>query len=689
MGIIKQLPTQVANQISAGEVVERPASIVKELIENSIDADSSNILIEIEDGGRKKIRIKDNGKGIAEDDMELAFERYATSKIENANDLYSIKTLGFRGEALSSIASVSKLKISSCTKSALKGTTMKLIGGEIQDKKPIGMPAGTEIIVKDIFFNTPARYKYLKTINTEFGHISNIVTKEALAFPDIKFTLIHNGKKLLETAGTGKLIDSIFAAYSQEIVDSLIPIEYEESYVKLSGYIAKPDLYRSSRIHELFFVNNRSVYNRSLARGVESGYYGLIPPAKYPIVFIKLKLNQILVDVNIHPSKREIKFSRDEIIENVIKKGIRKTLENTNTTVEFNFKKKRKEKNDKNNKEYKAQSLDFKNNTPNNETSDKKNQENYSNSDEIKINSDIDHRNKENNHSNNKKKIIDHTKSSNNYNNKSNYKDKNYNNNNIDTFMENNDFKDKVYKKNKFDDSRNKKALPDYNKAKEIKHYRKDKTKENTKHNQNLSSYDNKQERYNQFNIKKIFGQLKKTYILVEMDDGLYIIDQHNAHERILHDRFIDSFNKKKILSQSLLIPINLEVTLEEREIINKYKDELAEIGIKIEEFGSNSFIVSELPTILKNISGKQAVNDIIDNLFKQGKTLNTTEIIENTIAYMSCRSAVKAGAYLDFEEIENIVLNIFKTSNPNRCPHGRPIIVKFSINEINRSMGR
>ncbi|MEJ6950542.1 DNA mismatch repair endonuclease MutL [Natronospora cellulosivora (SeqCode)] len=680
MGVIKQLPTQVANQISAGEVVERPSSIVKELIENSIDAGSTRILIEIEDGGRKKIRIKDNGKGIAEDDLELAFSRYATSKIQNANDLYSIKTLGFRGEALASIASVSKIQISSRSKDAIKGNSMKLVGGEIQEKKPIGMPTGTDIIVKDIFYNTPARFKYLKKINTEFGHISNVVTREALAFPEIKFTLIHNDKKLMETAGTGKLIDSIFASYGQEIVDNLIPIEYEESYVKLSGYIGKANLYRSSRIYELFFVNKRSVYNRSLSRGVEAAYYGLLAPGKYPIVFLKLKLNQILVDVNIHPSKREIKFSRDEIIENVIKKGIKKTLDKTNTTVEFNFKRKtNKESASLNKKEYNPQSLDFNQNIDQYENKSFKfhNQINDLNINEKKEEYiDSIQENKE---------ATNNTKDS-----------KDFAKKNKKTLDKSKDNYDNEVKDNK-NITYNKKKKPFEDNNKTIYKNRNVENENNYNNKSNKSSYSlqniNKKNRQDKLSypkeIKQILGQIHKTYIILECSNGLYIVDQHNAHERVLYDNFYKKFNEKTVRTQSLLLPINLELSLEEKEIIKKYQKDLKEIGIVVKEFGSNSFIITEIPIIFKNLSSKQTVKDIIDNLFKYGKTLNTTEIIENTISYMSCRSAVKAGAYLDQQEIEKIIIDLFKTSNPNRCPHGRPIIIKFSIDEINKSMGR
>jgi len=370
MGLIKQLTENVSNQISAGEVVERPSSIVKELIENSIDAGSTKILVEIDNGGRDKVRVKDNGSGIAEDDIELAFARYATSKIEEVNDLYSINTLGFRGEALASIASVSKIKISSRTTDSMKGTYMQLNGGKVIKKEATGTQVGTDIIIEDIFFNTPARFKYLKTINTEFSHISNIVSREAMAYPHIQFNLIHNDNQVLKTPGTGNLLDIIYSIYGQEMVDMLIPIEYEENYVKLSGYIAKPEFTRSSRIYQLFFVNNRPVNNRCLNRGVDKGYYSLLPSGRYPVVVMKVKLNQILVDVNVHPTKREVQFSRDEIIENVVKKGIKASLSELNLAPKF---KRDKSKDINKKKEKRLQSLDFNDKTNKSERNIEKN----------------------------------------------------------------------------------------------------------------------------------------------------------------------------------------------------------------------------------------------------------------------------------------------------------------------------
>ena len=599
---IIQLPPEVANQISAGEVVERPASVVKELVENSIDAGSSKILIEVENGGRDRIRVKDNGCGIIAEEMELAFSRYATSKIKNINDLYSIKTLGFRGEALASISSVSHLEISSRSNQDLKGRYLKLTDNKVLNEKPIGIPVGTDIVVKDLFYNTPARYKYLKTTNTEFGQISSVVNKEALAYPQIQFTLSHDGKQVLQTPGTGKLADTIFAIYGQGLVEQLLSLEFEDRYIHLSGYIARADYYRSSRIYQLFFVNQRCVNNPVLNRGTEAGYRGLLPPGRFPVVFINLKLNQILVDVNVHPTKREVKFSRDEIIKDVMTKGIRSTLSTTDNSPRL---------------------------VPKSTTRTVPVKENLQQG-----------------------KLI--------FNQPERIKEKGLAR---ETYLspppENIPAQEEI---------KNEKPVGERNDYKKIEQAEAKTTP----------------------SVQKILGQImNNTYIIAEATDGLYIIDQHNAHEQILYESYYHKYKNKRVISQPLLIPITIELTLPEKELINKYRAELNQLGIKLENFGGSSIIIQEVPVIMKKRPSKQVIEELLDNLLEQGKTLNQAEIIKEMITFMSCRSAIKAGKELEQQEIRKLVDDLFKSANPFRCPHGRPIIVHLTGDDINKGLGR
>jgi DNA mismatch repair protein MutL len=484
MGKIKQLPEDVANQISAGEVVERPASVVKELVENSIDAQSDKILIEIKNGGRDLIRIKDNGTGIEHEQVQLAFSRYATSKIENVNDIYSLHTLGFRGEALASIASVSEVEVLTKAQEAIKGTSLIIKGGKILEKNVTGCPQGTDIRVKNIFYNTPARFKYMKTKNTEFGHISRTITQEALTYPGINFKLIHNDRNVSSTPGTGKLKETIYSLYGREVAEKLIPMEYKDRYIKLSGYIAHPSLSRSSRVHEMFFVNKRPVYSRVLQQGVEAGYKGLLSSKRYPIVFLFIKLNPILVDVNVHPAKKEVKFSRKGIIKDVIKKGIKKTLKTKKLAVKYNYNKNRQSKTNEKSSKYKHNKEESRNEN----ISDKQ-------SDYVKI-SRTDKNNNSNLQLDFKKNNIGQRSA----------KLKN-NNNGQDKRVE------QRVKKRKNSDLRISESIND------------------------SSNFINDLQP-NSLNVNKILGQIYMTYIVTVGPDGLIMIDQHNAHEKIIYNKF-------------------------------------------------------------------------------------------------------------------------------------------------------
>src|SRR6056297_3542560 len=334
---IIQLPETVANQISAGEVIERPASIVKELVENSIDANSEHITVKIKDGGKEKIQVIDDGVGIKPKQVKLAFSRYATSKIENADDLFSLSTLGFRGEALASISSISKVEVITRHKDEVKGKKLVIEGGELKEDTTIGAPVGTNITITEIFFNTPARYKYMKTTRTEFRHISDILNKEVISFPKINFKFYHDGKNLLDTPGNGKVKDTIYSIFGKEMTDNLIYINHKEQFVKIQGYIADPSYNRSSRIHQYFYANGRSVESNLLSKALENGYKGYIDKNKNPIAFIFIDLNQILVDVNVHPTKRRVKFSRYNTIMDVLKTAIKTKLNSINTVKKIRF----------------------------------------------------------------------------------------------------------------------------------------------------------------------------------------------------------------------------------------------------------------------------------------------------------------------------------------------------------------
>jgi len=625
MGVIKQLPQNVANQISAGEVIERPASIVKELIENSIDAGAKNIEIRIEDGGRELIKVKDDGHGILADDIESAFNRYATSKIEDIDDLYSLYSLGFRGEALASIVSVAEIEMISRHQDSDQAVKIKLKGGEIIDKKPVGSTIGTEITVRDLFYNTPARYKYLKTTTTEFSHISKIVSAEATANSDLSFKLFHDSRQILSTPGNGKLKDTIYAVFGGDIAENLIPIDIEDRYIKLSGYLCRPELTRSSRSHELFFVNGRPIYNNLTAKAVETAYSKLIDPGRKPIVFLFIKVNPILVDVNVHPAKKEVKFSRSQIIFDVIKKAVRNTLKENDPTTRIKIKKDHSLEADRDQTEE---------NIERDQLFNQNKKSSYNSA-------------KQNNYS----KTGSYKQSKGNYQKNINYED------------------DKSYN-------------PDLKSSENKKDFRQ-LIRENENQEYSLENVEAEESYF------KFLGQIFNSYLLIETDQGLKIVDQHNAQERILYERFYAEYNKKDKASQSLLMPVKIELSAEEREIVHQYEAEIKKIGIDFSDFGNNTILIQEVPVLLKNMSTRNIIEELIAELAEAGKAKSAAEVQTNMLEYLACRSSIKAGQPLTKNESIQLIKDLYKTENPYRCPHSRPVMINISREEIEKGLGR
>ncbi|RCW51630.1 DNA mismatch repair endonuclease MutL [Halanaerobium sp. ST460_2HS_T2] len=662
MGIIKQLPQNVANQISAGEVIERPASIVKELIENSIDAGAENIEIKIEDGGRELIKVKDDGHGIQVDDIESAFNRYATSKIEDIDDLYSLYSLGFRGEALASIASVAEVEMISRHQDSDQAEKIKIKGGEVINKKPIGSTVGTEITVRDLFYNTPARYKYLKTTTTEFSHISKIVSAEATANSDLSFKLFHDGRQILSTPGNGKLKDTIYAVYGSEIADNLIPIEVEDRYIKLSGYLCRPELTRSSRSHELFFVNGRPIFNNLTARAVETAYNKLIDPGRRPIVFLFIKVNPILVDVNVHPAKREVKFSRSQIIFDVIKKAVRKTLKENDPTTRIKLEQNKNKKDQETKDET----------TPDRERLFKENR-GQSSQKSGAINSDSNKRN-------NFRSNFENKSSTNSFRPQKSDKSTNYTSKNQSRKQNNKNYSKKDLNKNinyssngSMQEEELSENKADFNKIIE----------ENENQEYSLQNVEAEESYF------KFLGQIFNSYLLIETDQGLKIVDQHNAQERILYEKFYTEFNQKDKASQSLLLPVKIELSAEEREIVRQYEDQIREIGIDFSDFGNNTILIQEVPVLLKNKSTRNIIEEMIAELAEAGKTKSAAEIQNTMLEYLACRSSIKAGQPLTKRESVQLIKDLYKTENPYRCPHSRPIMINISREEIEKGLGR
>lgn len=661
---INLLDEHTSNKIAAGEVVERPSSVVKELVENSIDAGSKNITIEIEEGGIALIRVIDDGIGVHNLDIEKAFLPHATSKIKTVEDIYSISTLGFRGEALPSIASVSKVTFRSKPAECDFGKELVLEAGEKISLTDIGMNNGSVMEVKDLFFNVPARRKFLKSTSREGSLINDIILRIALSNPHISFKLFNNGKKTLHTYGDGNLNNVIRTIYGKNISEHVLPFEYEDETLKIHGYIGKELIARGSRNNESIFVNNRYIKNKTIVAAVENAFKSFSTVNKFPFFVLFIDLSPDSIDVNIHPTKAEIKFKDERVIYKRVFDAVHSALKED---IFNSFKVDNKFEIEEVVEEIKLD-LDSESNTPSISEPASSNKIEPSIKDVY-----------------NKVTIYDVKKEEDLYNKlKQLNKDKNINNYN--------------YKQ-----PDNKTASEDLN-ISSIKENSNLETTYNTNSDiiKNTSSSDN-----NSIDIKsseestlkhseptpkfpdlRIIGQFRKTYILAEYLDTLYIIDQHVAHEKILFEKYVKDIENKEIVVQRLLIPCIIDLSLDDFECYKENIHVFADSGFVIEEFGGNTIALKEVPYFLGKLDAKNFLLSIIDNLKNLGSG-KTVDVKVHKIATMACKAAVKANDYLTQIEMEKLISDLRYLDNPFNCPHGRPIIIKFTEYELEKRFRR
>lgn len=671
---INLLDEHTSNKIAAGEVVERPSSVVKELVENSIDASSKNITIEIEEGGISLIRVIDDGSGVHNLDIEKAFLPHATSKISTVEDIYSISTLGFRGEALPSIASVSKLTFRSKPSDCDFGKEIVLEAGEKISLSDIGMNNGSVMEVKDLFFNVPARRKFLKSTSREGSLINDIILRIALSNPNISFKLFNNGKKTLHTYGDGNLNNVIRTIYGKNISEHVLPFEYEDETLKIHGYIGKEIIARGSRNNESIFVNNRYIKNKTIVAAVENAFKSFSTVNKFPFFVLFIDLSPDSIDVNIHPTKAEIKFKDERVIykrvfdavHGALKEDIFNSFSAEDRFVVEDI--------------FEEIKLDL--DTPyNSKTID---EPIISNKIEPSINDiynnvtiqdvakeeDLYNRLKELN----KNKIINAS------NDKIDKEDLKYtnplslNNANINENTTNNSYSTDSFTPYKA-------TLPV--------------TKNISNSNSSISSTKSSNEFIEGTEVKKakfpdlrIIGQFSKTYILAEYLDTLYIIDQHAAHEKILYEKYVKDIETKEIIIQQLLIPCIIDLSLDDYECYKENIEIFTNSGFVIEEFGGNTIALKEVPYFLGKLDAKNFLLSIIDNLKNLGSG-RTVEVKLNKIATMACKAAVKANDYLTQIEMEKLISDLRYIDNPFNCPHGRPIIIKFTEYELDKKFRR
>lgn len=670
MNRINVLDEHTSNKIAAGEVVERPSSVVKELVENSIDAKSKNITIEIEEGGISLIRVIDDGTGIHNDDIEKAFLPHATSKIKSVEDIYSINTLGFRGEALPSIASVSKLTFRSKPANCDFGKELILEAGEKIALNDIGMNNGSVMEVKDLFYNVPARRKFLKTTSREGSLINDIILRIALSNPDISFKLFNNGKKTLHTYGDGNLNNVIRTIYGKNISEHVLPFNYEDDILKVYGYIGKEIIARGSRNNESIFVNNRYIKNKTIVAAVENAFKSFSTVNKFPFFVLFIELDPESIDVNIHPTKAEIKFKDERVVYKRVFDAVHGALKEdifNSFAVEDKF------LNEEIVEEIKLDLDIVSNNSKNNSEPISSNKVEPSIND-IYNNITIHDVAKEEDLYNRLKELNKNKLSTN----KTDFKEElNYDTtqSSYDKTCNDNHRDSDLYISNDCADNKS--------------------PEKNNNFNIPPITSEPKKEEIDEASIKKakfpdlrIIGQFNKTYILAEYLDTLYIIDQHAAHEKIIYEKYVKDIESKEIVVQPLLIPCIIDLSLDDYECYKENIDVFNNSGFVIEEFGGNTVSLKEVPYFLGKLDAKNFLLSIIDNLKNLGSG-KTVEVKLNKIATMACKAAVKANDYLTQIEMEKLISDLRYIDNPFNCPHGRPIIIKFTNYELDKKFRR
>lgn len=641
MAKIHLLDNDTINKIAAGEVIENPKSIVKELIENSIDAEADEIIVEIKNGGKSLIRISDNGKGIDKNEIEEAFKRHCTSKIKSSDDLNYLFTLGFRGEALASIAAVSHVSVISRTNNDAYGIKLEIKGGEVIVKEDIGCPVGTTITVTELFYNVPARKKFLKSDASESSHINEIVTSLALSKENISFKYINNSNVAFKTPKTNNFINTISSLYDKELYNSLLNVNYKSDIIEITGYTTNLNYYRGNRKHQLIFVNGRYIKHKRINYFIEAAYNTLLPKNKYPACFLKLEIDPALIDVNVHPAKTELRFQNEELILNEVKKSIYKALNSANIIKEI-----KKETFNEKSKKTNVNNSIFDNN--NVENTLHINYDDLNNIDNIKF-TEVNYK-------------VDND-----------IKDKNI----FEEVIENSIKEDAKY------------ITLDGNFISEgegdTQIYLSTEDKDNKK--QQILIEENKIEKIEKIPELSIIGVIMDTYIICENKSKkeMYMIDQHAAHERINYEKFLYQFQNSEILKQELIVPEVINLSYEDFSITADNENIFENLGISFEKFGINAILISNIPVIFSNTNIKELFYTILDSI----KGISKSNIQIDKIIKNACVQSVKSGDKLHTLEIKKLIENLRITDNPYTCPHGRPVIIKMSKYEIERMFER
>ena len=698
---IKVLDQSTINQIAAGEVIERPASIVKELLENAIDAKASAITVEIKEGGIGFIRITDNGCGIEKDDVKVAFLRHSTSKIRTAEDLVSVSSLGFRGEALSSIAAVCQVELITKTKSSLTGTRYVIEGGVEKSIEDIGVPDGTTFLIRNLFFNTPARRKFLKSPVTEGGYISDIVERIAISHPEVSIRFIVNNQNKLHTAGNSKLKDVIYAIYGREIASNLIEINTENDFMKVTGFIGKPVISRGNRNYENYFINGRYIKSGLISKAIEDAYKPYMMQHKYPFTALHVSIDSSLLDVNVHPTKMELRFTNQEQIYPFITKMIDDSISGRELIPDAGYDNE-KEQNQRRQEEVKEQKklIAYKPLPEPFELNRKKSEdENSQNAnacvDQASLNRFMTKPMMTEARPVTRK--FDYTGSKPVEVSKENAikKDEMVEAENKPVNEVNEEFEYKVNEpsiQNNFNIEKDKQDI-EHKLNEEVD----SETVENVEAGEGvitdkggqISMFDDKLLSKQAREKHVIVGQVFDTYWIVQFGDKMFIIDQHAAHEKVLYERMMARYKDRKPVSQAVAPPIILTLNMNEEALLSKYMDIFTDFGYEIEHFGGKEYAVRAVPYDLYSISKEALLMEILDTLSDDTAGRITPDIITEKVASMSCKAAVKGNNKLSEAEANELIDELLTLENPYNCPHGRPTIMSMSKYELEKKFKR
>ena len=643
MGKIKELETSLANKIAAGEVVERPSSVVKELLENAIDAQATEINSEVEQSGVSSIRVVDNGTGIAQEDLGLVFHRHATSKIVADNDLFHIRTLGFRGEALASISSVAKVTLKTCTDNE-NGHEIYAEDGKIIHQKPAKAKKGTDIQVDSLFYNTPARLKYIKSLYTELGKITDIVNRMAMSHPEIRISLVSDGKKLLSTNGSGRTNEVMAEIYGMKVAKDLVHISGDTSDYHLEGFVAKPEHSRSNKHYISIFINGRYIKNFVLNKAILEGYHTLLTIGRFPICYINIQMDPILVDVNVHPTKLEVRLSKEDQLYDLIVTKIREAFKDKILIPQNDLN--HAPKKNKVLETFEQQKINF-----------EKQQSQIGETSAPYVHDQKDKNHDVESHKNN----LDSTSSTNN---------------------ESTEVSNELH--NHIDDS--------YLQSQKEVLFDMEQNTSNEYEILNQQSNDIKgtvsQTPHRRVPYMEIVGQVHGTYIIAQNENGMFMIDQHAAQERIKYEYFREKIGEVTNEVQNLLIPLTFHFSKDEQMIIDQYKDELDKVGVHLEHFGGHDYIVNSYPVWFPKEEAEEIIKDMIELVLKH-KSVDVKKIREDAAIMMSCKKSIKANHYLKNNEMADLIDQLREAEDPFTCPHGRPIIINFSNYELEKLFKR